>query len=290
MVLQVSGSRAVYALTVAAAALVAPPAWAGLASAGEAIHLIPHRAVYDLTLDQGEDAGLLALTGRIVFESVGSSCEGFTETLRFVTRSQDSDGDTIVTDLQSSTFELGDNFDFIQRTLFNGEQLEDIRGRATRSGASIQVALQRPEEKALELPVAAVFPSEHMRLVIAAALRGENFVQVEVFDGSDNGETVTPVTTVIGAQKDPAADAGEPDRDAVAAVGAIASHRAWPVVFSYFEAGARMEEAAPGYQMSGLLYDNGIIRKLHFDYGDYSINGALSEIKFFDVKKCPSQE
>ncbi|AXS40882.1 DUF1849 family protein [Breoghania sp. L-A4] len=267
--------------------LGADAAQAGLSRVGDGVALTAHRAVYDLSLDEDEGSGISALSGRIVFESVGNACDGYSETLRFVTRSHDSSGKSVITDLQSSTFEFNDAFDFVQRTLVNGQEMEDIRGRAERSGAVSRVDLERPSEKSIEIEIPVLFPNEHMRTVIAAARKGEHFVQVDVFDGSENGETVSPVTTVIGEAH---ADATDPGEDDSAAVGMIKAATAWPVVFSYFDANSRMEETGPAYQMSGLLYDNGIMRKLHFDYGSYSINGRLAEIEFFDEDDCRAAE
>ena len=289
-------SRAGFALVALAVGLVASlsaAAQAGVASGRDAGGLIAHRAVYDLSLDEAEGSGISALSGRIVFESVGSACDGYAETLRFVTRSHDANGKAMITDLQSSTFELDGAFDFIQRTLVNGKELEGIRGRAERSGAAAHVDLQRPSEKSVTIPVPILFPSEHMRKVIAAARRGEHFVQVDVFDGSENGETVSPVTTVIGAMRAEPGDLDEPDSlgaDDGVAVASIETRVAWPVVFSYFDADTSMQETGPAYQMSGLLYDNGIMRKLHFDYGDYSINGRLAKIEFFEQAVCGAGE
>lgn len=268
--------------------IVAPSvAYAGLLGAGERVELSSHRAIYDLSLDETDSGGIAALSGRIVFEAVGSACEGHAETLRFVTRSDIGNGKTMVTDLQSSTFELGATFEFVQRTLVNGQELESIRGRAEKVDDLVHVDLLEPDQKSLTIPMELLFPSAHMQAVIAAAKRGEHFLDLNVFDGSEDGETVSPVTTVIGVSSE---QARSPGKDDLSAVASIKAQGAWPVVFSYFDADARMEETAPAYQMSGLLYDNGIIRKLHFDYGDYSINGRLVDIEYFPQDPCPVGE
>lgn len=265
--------------------LCAPSALAGVAGVGEAIELAAHRAVYDLSLDKAADGtGIANLSGRIVFETAGSSCEGYTETLRFVTRSQLEDGSAMITDLQSTTYEHDGIFDFAQRTLVDGNMAEDIRGNAMRADGGLQVDLVRPEKKRVSLAGAPLFPARHLQNVIAAAQRGAAFVSADVFDGSEDGETVSPVTAVIGAKQ---ADGGDVWKDDAESVDAIGAHVSWPVVFAYFDPSTRMQEAPPAYQMSSLLYDNGIIRKLRFDYGNYSINGALTEIEFFDQGPCP---
>ena len=64
-------------------ALGAVPAFAGAP-------LVPHRAVYDLSLDKASDrSGITGLSGRMVYEFNGSPCEGYTVKFRFVTQIDD---------------------------------------------------------------------------------------------------------------------------------------------------------------------------------------------------------
>ena len=56
-------------------------------AAAEFKGLTPHRAVYDITLvDARPGAGITELSGRMVYELTGSSCAGYTQKMRFVTR------------------------------------------------------------------------------------------------------------------------------------------------------------------------------------------------------------
>ena len=72
-----------------------------LAPSGAAI-LVPHRAVYEMTLDTSRPAsGISGVKGRMVFEFAGSGCDGYTMNMRLVTRVEGSTGRSIVTDLRS---------------------------------------------------------------------------------------------------------------------------------------------------------------------------------------------
>ncbi len=47
--------------------------FAGVAHAASTVTLVPHRAVYDLTLDRADEkSGISGLTGRMVYEFNGS--------------------------------------------------------------------------------------------------------------------------------------------------------------------------------------------------------------------------
>ena len=43
-----------------------------------------------------------------------------------------------------------------------------------------------------------MFPTEHMRRIIAAARAGKSVLELTVYDGSDNGEKLYNTLTVIG--------------------------------------------------------------------------------------------
>src|SRR5690242_2717456 len=73
------------------------------------LSLAPHRAVYDLSLADSSGGGSVAsVSGRMVMEFTGSRCSGYTTKLRFVTQTEDSDGQHQLTDSRASTFEAGD--------------------------------------------------------------------------------------------------------------------------------------------------------------------------------------
>jgi hypothetical protein len=118
-------------LSAAASALMLVPAANALAQAATPAALAPHRAVYEITLDKAKNgAGMSDLSGRMVYELTGSACDGYTQTMRFVTRMTSQEGDASLNDLRSSTFEDVDALKF----KFSGEHGGrcDPRGRKGR--------------------------------------------------------------------------------------------------------------------------------------------------------------
>ena len=56
--------------------------------------LASHRAVYDISLlEAGEATDVTGVTGRLVLEFTGSECAGYSSKLRFVTETEDADGE-----------------------------------------------------------------------------------------------------------------------------------------------------------------------------------------------------
>jgi len=63
--------------------------------------------------------------------------------------------------------------------------------------------------------------------------------------------------------------------------------QAWPVTVSYFDKKpGQTSESLPVYEVSFLLYENGVARQLLMRYPDYSLKASLSEIEFFDNNPC----
>jgi len=245
-----------------------------------------HRAVYDIALVEAADGtDVTGVTGRLVLEFTGSECAGYTSRLRFVTETEDAEGIRQMTDARSLTYESGDGrqLDFNNQT-YAGEFLaEESEGSAQREGANIAVALDRPDKKRFVIEDSVVFPTQQMERIITAALAGEAFVTYEVYDGSENGETIFETAGVIGKMSRDADDAtGEPG---IVAAG-VAGMRHWPVTISYFDPNGGGEET-PFYTLSFVVYENGIGRSMRIDYGSFKLSGTLTGLEMLPPAPCP---
>jgi hypothetical protein len=61
---------------------------------------------------------------------------------------------------------------------------------------------------------------------------------------------------------------------------------AWPVSIAYFEPQSDGKDALPVYEISFLMFENGVSRKLNIDYGEFALQGELTEIVFHEPPKC----
>lgn len=62
---------------------------------------------------------------------------------------------------------------------------------------------------------------------------------------------------------------------------------AWPVTIAYFgKGGGESTEDLPVYEVSFLLYGNGVSRKLNLRYPDYSLNAELVSLDFLPETGC----
>ncbi len=255
-------------------------------AAKEPTRLIPHRAVYEMSLDDARQAtGITGIDGRMVFEFSGSECDGYTLNMRMVTQMTDSQGQINLTDLRSSTWEEGKGQKFrFQSTQYLNDKLGDVTmGRAVREtpDTKVKVNLSQPAHAELDLSGQVLFPTQHSIALIDAAQSGQTVLQAQIYDGSEKGQKVYETTAFIGKQVAPGAD---PKLEAVAKDKGLSELVSWPVSIGYFE--AKGGDLTPSYQIDFRLYANGVSRELLIDYGDFSIHGTLSSLEYLKAEAC----
>lgn len=250
-----------------------------------------HQAVYDLRLDSGGKSSdtVSDAEGRMVYDFSGSRCDGYNTKLRFVTRISDGEGNSRLTDVATSTFEDGDgkSFSFATKSYVDGSLAEDSTGSAEREDGKLHVTLAKPKTERFDIAPSFQFPNQHLMAIIDAAMRGERFVQVGLFDGSEKGEKPYATSAVIGA---PNAGADDLSDEATARSAGIANLRHWPVTLSYFDEKAT-GEPSPAYELSFIVYENGVTRRMRLDYGDFALTGKLVRLDMKPIhisgKRCP---
>ena len=269
-----------HVVTILVAALLR--ANAALAEPVGAPALASHRAVYELSLTRSAGISTLASArGSIAFDFTGSACEGYIQNFRQVTELQPSEGVAKLSDMRSATFEAGDGRDyrFKIETKIDAAKTGDIDGKAKKANdRQLSIDLAKPKRARIDFDGPTLFPTEHIRRILAAAREGETIVEAKVFDGSSDGEKVFDTMTVIG--KPITAAAGEK----AVQIDPIKTMRRWPMTISYFEPGKKDQQAT--YVLSLDLYDNGVSRALKLDYGDFALKGDMTELTLLPAKAC----
>lgn len=244
--------------------------------------LAAHLAIYDLTLgdEQGTSAPADA-KGEIAYQFKGSACEGWSLDFRQVLEIQPAgEGPPHLSDLRSTTFESADaqSFRFKTQTSSIGGPPTTVVGSASKTDQHLSVKVTTPETASLDFARKVVFPTEQMGRLVAAAEAGQHTVAMKLFDGSDNGKKLYSTLAVIGAP------ATAPPKDPAAQSEPLRSMRRWPATVSYFEDG--VESAAPEYILSFDLYENGVSGSLRLNYGDFTMNGAMTHFEILPQKTC----
>jgi hypothetical protein len=276
-------------VVVVGAALLGAASAAGPAKVDDpsaAIPLAPHRAIYDLKLGQlrGKRA-LEAVRGRIVYDFNGNICDGYDLRFRQVTELDSGEGKLALSDLRSTSWEEGaaHSLRFDSENYLDRKLVDAVDGHADKGPDGVTVTLAKPKPTTMGIGTA-VFPSEHMRRIIAAAREGKTLLELTVYDGSETGDKVYQSLTVIGKKIAPNEHA---PTDAAAGQTAVAGLDRWPVTISYFDRAQQGQgEQTPVYAISFEAYANGVARALVLDYGDFTVSGDLTSLEMKDVKPC----
>jgi EipB-like len=251
--------------------------------------LIPHRAIYDLSLGETRgNSAIASVSGRIVYDFDGNACQGYSLDFRQVSELDTGEGKTSTSDLRSTTWEGADakSFKFTSQNFVDEDLVDSVDGHAERDATSTAVDLDKPQQKTLALDAHVVFPTEHMVRVIHAARAGASLMDFPVYDGSETGDKVFDTLTVIGRKL----GANEHNHDDVATnEPKLAKVARWPVTISYFakDKPVNSSEQTPVYAIGFELYENGISRALTLDYNDFVVSGKLSSLEFKEQKPCP---
>ena len=234
-----------------------------------ATELIPHRAVYRLSLADQDQGAITAVRGGLVMEWK-RSCDGWTSNQRLAFQAGREEGPDFSYDVRFSSWESDDNHElrFSVRSFDDAQPFEEFVGQATlpNSGEG-KATFAVPEGKSVVLPADTLFPTRHIKELIAAAERGEHFVSVPVFDGSGI-DALSNVSAVIS--KDWPATARRPE--------------AWTMSLAYYSLVGRSEE--PEFQLSFRLRADGVTDDLTLDYGQFVLHGDLDHLDELPIPKC----
>jgi hypothetical protein len=244
----------------------------GPVSAG-GVDLLSHRALYRLSLaGSTTSTGVAAVRGALGLEWQ-ASCEGWISAQHLFFVGATEEGEDLGMDVRFSSFESRDNTElrFNVRS-FDGPYLnEEFQGRALLGavGSTGEAHFSAPDGLTVDLPQGTVFPTEHIRRLIDAARAGETIVTHEVFDGS-GPDALTHVTAVIGQVQRVASG--------------LDTERRWPVSLAYY--GAGKEELLPDFEISFELAENGVLRNVMLDYGEFALK---AELETFEPLSAPAE-
>ena len=274
------------------------------------IRLQPHRAIYDISLDEtGPAMSIGSITGRVVYELMGSTCDGYAQNMRFVTETATTEGQTSTTDLRTSSWEdkLAHSMRFSSSTFGNDQLVEQTQGTATKTEAAGQMAtkldgtakisgpgpaalqslaidLTKPERKTAMIGEPVYFPIDHSMAIIRQAKAGSRVFSGNLYDGSEGGEKYYFTAAAIGKVSTREELRAVPKLTGDAAK--LDGVRSWPVSIAYFKPESRHFDQLPLYEMYFRFHENGVTSNLVIDHGDYRLKGELKELTLLEQSPC----
>ena len=249
------------------------------ASQSGAPGLLSHRAVYSLSRHIRSTASDIAgVKGRleITFEV---ACDGWRMEQYIGFRLYHAEGAGLEHVAQLSGWESTDGTDywFSTRSYQDRELLEELGGvaRIDEPGGSGETRFAKPEKELRPLPTGTIFPARHLAELIEAARAGKQHLVRTVFDGSTL-DSPYEITAFIGGERAPG-DENVPR--------GVSEKRSWSFRLAYFKHAAI--QPSPEFEMSAILYENGVAGDMIYDYGDFSIDVKLRELEALPAQNCP---
>ncbi len=248
------------------------------ASQSGAPGLLSHRAVYSLSRHIRSTASDIAgVKGRleITFEV---ACDGWRMEQYIGFRLYHAEGAGLEHVAQLSGWESTDGSDywFSTRSYQDRELLEELGGvaRIDEPGGSGETRFAKPKKELRPLPTGTIFPARHLAELIEAARAGKQHLTRTVFDGSTL-DSPYEITAFIGGERAPG-DENMPQ--------GVSEKRSWSFRLAYFKHAAI--QPSPEFEMSAILYENGVAGDMIYDYGNFSIDVKLRELEALPAQKC----
>ncbi len=185
--------------TVLALCLAAAP---GETAAAE---LLSHRAIYRMALDEASGGSDVVAADGMMLYRFAKGCDGWTVENRTYLRlsyERGTDTETVWTFVSWESAD-GLNFRFNARYEQDGSVVEKMKGQASldATGGAGTARFSLPEDEVVDLPEGAMFPTEHMLKLVAAAQTHQTILNEVVFDGSslDNPYRVGAIMAPLSA-------------------------------------------------------------------------------------------
>jgi hypothetical protein len=254
---------------VAAVVVCSLSAAVGTAGAAGAADLAAHRALYDLKLNATHGGDVSSAAGTMAYE-VQDVCDGWATRQRLQMTITNHDGQDVQMLSDYTTWESKDGLklQFRMRQTTDQSVTSDVAGNATlkAAGQAGSAVFSSPGTDTKPLPAGTLFPMQHTEALLAAAKEGKKFLALPLFDG----------TTATGPQ----------DSSIVIGGWTATPQGKWPDLaklpsgrfhIAFFDRAPDKQQ--PDYEVSMRYWDNGVADDLDMDFGDFVMDGRLTEFK-----------
>ena len=270
--------------------LAVPSTQAAAASLGT------YQALYDLEPARiGTTETSVPLDGRIAYEVRGADCAGWTVASSFATRFADRDKGLQIFRTDANTFESPDGLllQANQQQLVNTEFQMAARIEAKRPtlGAEAQVTQTGTTKSDFTVGREMLFPAQHQKKLLEAAIAGMTRDTSFLFDGSDGAKQYR-VVTFIGKRRPPGSFAPDVEDPQLASLKDLSS---WSFQLGYYLVADDKVQPhvldsaktdAPEFEANFNMYENGVSTEIMFDYGTYAIKGHIAKFEVLPNEPC----
>lgn len=241
--------------------------------------LVPHQAVYRMTLAPGSRAIDIASADGVMVYRAARECGGWTVENHTVIRYAQADGEDFEDRWAFVSWESDDGLTYRFRVRHQTDdevdRIEGTAGLKTSAGGGL-ARFTAPEETEVDLPPGTLFPTEHLLRLIAAAKDGRTSFARVVFDGTteDNPYFVNVMMAPLHDH----------------APSALAQAAGAPPVPTYWTRGAFFpyysDSELPEFEMTIVLRADGIAESMEQVFQDLALRGTLLNVQLLPQPDC----
>lgn len=251
------------------------------AARASSIQLVPHKALYAITLVSTKSgAQLVNVSGNMYYE-LSKSCDSWISDHRFNLRYEYSDTPAINVKSNFATYENfeGTDFNFTSTRKRNDSVYEELIGHASVTQEDKSARFKIPENLKFDLSPDAMFPIKHTMTLLEKARTREKFFNAIVFDGSDDQGPVMinafigkPINTIAKMPESPKIDAN------------LLNSPAYKIRLAFFP--LLQAQSNPDYEMEMEFHENGVAGNMLVEYDTFSVTQKLIALEKLPQPVC----
>lgn len=250
----------------------------GLSAASALADLVPHRAIYSLSMGKGDPSGRFSNVGGAVSTTVEKTCDAWITVEQIDMRVETTIGGELDQKLSFSGWESldGRDYRFVARSRTNLEQKQfkgSARSDPERPG---KAAYTEPKKIDIELPPGTHFYLGLTKWLIERAKAGDKRAETIVFDGTDETGPQRAVAFIIPLDKERAADE--------AGLGPLVERPGWTMRIAFFPIAGIA--AAPDYEVEAVVLDNGVTPRLKMVFAGFTAIQKMEKIEALEPPRC----
>lgn len=272
-------SRSVFTLAPAAIPVAVALAVAlGPQGGARAAELVPHRAIYSLSLGETSAPGRFIGVGGAVKTTLEKTCDAWITAERINMRVTTREGDQVSQDLMYTGWESldGRRYRFAAYSNTNGEK-KRFKGTARSDPkAAGEAVYSQPKKTTMKLPPGTRFYLGLTSWLIDQAKAGKSRAETVIFDGTDEEGPQRAIVFIVPLNK-PAAGAGNK-------LGPLLDRPGWTMRIAFYPLGGRAAE--PDYEVQAVVLDNGVTPKLDLVFATFTAVQTLEKIEALEQPKC----
>ncbi len=262
-------SSFVHAVAGAVLALIvsAPPATA---------ELVPHRAIYSLSLGDTDKPGQFLDVGGTVRTTLEKTCDAWITVEHVNMQVTTQTGGRFEQNLTYTGWEShdGKRYRFAARTISNGED-KKFRGAARLDAQNAGEAVYtKPNKLTMKLPPGTQFYWGLTAWLIKQAEAGASRAEAVVFDGTDEDGPQRAIAFIIPFSK----------KKAKHSLGPLLDRPGWTMRIAFYPIDGL--SAVPDYEVQAVVLDNGVTPNMELVFTSFTAIQTLEKIEALDPPKC----